>query len=243
MIENRKLAGRSILITGAASGIGKATAKLFAGHGAKLGLLDIAEGGLTRLGDMLGVPTALCDLADSRATEGAVQRLAVELGRIDGVINCAGVGLSAKVEDVTDEIWVHTLEINLSAPFRICRAALPWLRREPSATIVNVASAQGLLPNIPGVSAYAASKAGLIGFTKALAAELGPDIRANILCPGLTETSMAPEELRETIADNYALKRIANPAEMASALLFLTSSDSSFVTGTVLAVDGGRTFH
>lgn len=237
-----RLAGRSILITGASSGIGRATAILFAAEGAHVGLLDLPGDALTALAAELAMPSAGCDLTDRAATYAAVEQLGNSFGRIDGVVNCAGVGFAARLEDITDEKWDLTLEVNLTAVFRVCKAALPWLSREDAASIVNIASAQGLVPNLPGASAYAASKAGLIAFTKALAAELGPKIRANVLCPGLTRTPMAPTA-GSHVTDGYALKRIAEPEEMAAAILFLMGAESSFVTGIALAADGGRTFH
>lgn len=241
--KSGKLEGRSILITGASSGIGRATARLLVEEGAKVGLLDLAGDPLVAIATELDMPLAACDLGDRDATFQAVEQLGGKLGRIDGLVNCAGVGLAARLEDISEEDWDRMLEINLTAVFRLCKAALPWLLKEEAATIVNIASAQGILPNLPGASAYAASKAGLIGFTKALAAELGPRIRSNVLCPGLTRTPMAPTVAVSNVVQGYALKRIAEPEEMAAAILFLTGPDSSFVSGITLAADGGRTYH
>ncbi|MEI4508720.1 SDR family oxidoreductase [Sphingopyxis sp. CCNWLW253] len=238
-----KVEGRAIILTGASSGIGRATAELFVAEGARVGLLDLDGPMLSALSKKLSMPAASCDLGDRDATKQAVDRLGNALGRIDGVVHCAGVAFPARLEDTTDAQWETTIDINLNGAFRICKAALPWLKRETSATIVTVASAQGLLPNLPGASAYAASKAGLIGFTKALAAELGPAIRANVLCPGLTRTPMAPVDTASAVVANYALKRIAEADEMARSLLFLSSEESSFITGVALAADGGRTYH
>jgi len=238
-----KLDGRSILITGASSGIGRATAELLVAEGAKVGLIDLPGDQLSDFAARIGMPFAACNLRDRDATFAAVAALGESLGRIDGLVNCAGIGTAARLEDLSDEDWDRTIDINLTAVFRVCKAALPWLIKAESATIVNIASAQGILPNLPGASAYAASKAGLIGFTKALAAELGPRIRANVLCPGLTRTPMAPAAGGSEVVKGYALKRIAEPEEMASAILFLTGPDSSFVSGITLAADGGRTYH
>jgi len=236
------LEGRSIIITGAASGIGRATAEVFAAHGAQLGLMDVSGPALSEVAAALGAKWEQCDLGDAAAVTKAVDSLGNQLGRIDGVINCAGITIPGQVEDLDEEKWNRVIDINLTAPFRVCRAALPWLRKEPSATIVNVASAQGLVPNLPGISSYAASKAGLIGLTKALAVEFAPTIRVNAICPGLTKTPGASDVPAE-VAAKYALKRVADPEEMASAMLFLTSAQSAFITGVALAVDGGRTYH
>jgi len=121
------------------------------------------------------------------------------------------------------------------------RCCLPWLIKASFATIVNIASGQGLLPNNPGMTAYAASKGGVVNLTRALAAELAPSIRVNSVCPGMVDTPMTAGLERDL--DRYALGRIAEPLEIAQAILFLTSTESSFVTGAALAIDGGRTFH
>lgn len=142
------------------------------------------------------------------------------------------------------------MAVNLTAPYLICQAALPWLKARPGASIVNIASGQGLLSNAPGGSAYAASKAGVIGFTRAMAAELAPGIRANCVCPGIVQTPMTTEQLRgyanpddAPFVAQYAMKRVAQPREIAEAVLFLASDAASYITGSALAVDGGRTFH
>jgi NAD(P)-dependent dehydrogenase (short-subunit alcohol dehydrogenase family) len=127
---------------------------------------------------------------------------------------------------------------------------LPHLQKAPVATIVNIASGQALLPNAPNNTAYAATKGGLVAFTKSLAAEVAPQVRANALCPGVTNTPMAAPLFAGYAnpsdapwVKQYALRRVAEPIEIARAALFLTSAESSYVTGVALAVDGGRTFH
>ncbi|CAN5172985.1 SDR family NAD(P)-dependent oxidoreductase [soil metagenome] len=247
---SQRLAGRRILITGAASGIGRATAILFAREGARVAALDRDEAGLAGVSDGSSIRAFPCDLLDGAAIDRAVLDAAAWLGGLDGVVNCAGIASNMPLADIDPDQWRRVMAINLDAPYRICRAALPSLRHAQAATIVNVASGQALLPNAPGGSAYAASKAGLLAFTKALGAELAPAIRANVLCPGVVRTPMVsgildaydnPDDA--PFVQQYALKRAALPDEMAQALLFLTSAESSYVTGTVLAADGGRTFH
>jgi len=241
-----RLAGRSILVTGAASGIGLVTARLFVAEGAKVVALDRDDVALARELDVPGISRLACDLIEGDSAARAVHAAAGMLGALDGIVNCAGVALNAALSETDPETWRRVMAINLDAPFRICREALPFLHAAPAATIVNVASGQALLPNAPGGSAYAASKAGLVAFTKAIAAELAPNIRANILCPGVVDTPMVHSLLHTGDAAfirQYAMRRPAAPIEMAQALLFLTSEESSYVTGTVLAADGGRTFH
>jgi NAD(P)-dependent dehydrogenase (short-subunit alcohol dehydrogenase family) len=243
VVANDVLAGRKILITGAASGIALATARLFAANGAALALLDLNAAALEGVASELKAYAATADLRDAEATEAAVRASAAHMGGLDGVVNAAGVSMGGPLETLDLNCWNDVLSVNLTAPYVVCRAALPCLRAAPSATIVNVASGMALLPNVPGASAYAASKAGLIGFTKALAAELGPNIRANVLCPGVTNTPMTAGAELSMVKRQLALQRVAEADEMATAILFLTGNASSFVTGAVLAADGGRTYH
>lgn len=239
-----RLEGRRILITGAAAGIGRATAELFAAEGARLALLDRNVEGLAGLaGEPIGF-----DAAEESSVNSAVARAAEAMGGIDGVVNAAGIFPLAKFADTTVEMWRQTLEINLTGPFLVCRAALPHLQNEPSATIVNLGSASALIP-FPELAAYGASKGGISTLTKVLATELAPKIRVNLLCPGMTRTRMVSDwypdrqELDQRAEALYLLKRVAEPSEIAAAALFLTSAESSFMTGSTLTVDGGRTFH
>lgn len=251
MSKTGSLADRRILVTGAASGIGRATAELFKEEGARLALVDCDAERLSAVAAGTAAAAEIVDLADEPVIGPAIHRLAEGLGGLDGVVNCAGIGAGAMLEDLDAAYWCRVLAINLTAPYAVCRAALPWLRAAREATIVNIASAQALLPNTPGASVYAASKGGLVAFTKAIAAELAPSIRANVVCPGVTRTPMTEASLLKgydqpndaPFVKTYAMKRVAQPRELAQAILFLTSAASSFVTGATLAVDGGRSFH
>jgi NAD(P)-dependent dehydrogenase (short-subunit alcohol dehydrogenase family) len=241
-----RLRGRRILLTGAASGIGLATARLFATEGAQLALLDRDRDGLQRAADELSAHAAAVELTNERQILEAVTTSAAALGGLDGVVNVAGIGGGTTVENMALEDWQRVLAVNLTAPFLVCRAAIPFLRAAGGGTIVNVASGQGLLPSAPGLSAYAASKGGLVTFSKAVALELAPDIRVNAICPGVVDTPLLPPQMREAARapnSGYALKRVGSAEEIASGILFLTTRESAFVTGIALAVDGGRTFH
>jgi len=246
--ESVRLAGRKLLITGAASGIGRACAEIALSAGASAVLLDSNADGVCAVAAAAGGHALPVDLSDETATAAAVDEAVRLLGGLDGVINCAGVSSLCPIDQMDSALWNRTLAINLTAPFVICRAALPALR-EKGGTIVNVASGMGLVPDAANTTAYAASKGGLIALTKALAAELAPSIRANVVCPGLTETPMVAhminkdEATRAASVARYAMRRPAEPSEIARVILFLTSHDASFVTGATVAADGGRTFH
>lgn len=231
MDKTLRLAGRRIVVTGAASGIGKATAALLEEEGAKVARLDRAEvaGGFA------------CDVSDPSSAARAVAAAAEGLGGIDGVVNAAGIMRTGPTAQITPETWDSVIGINLTGTFRVISACLPWLDQAEGAAIVNIASGAGLLPNAPGLAAYAASKGGVIALTKALAADLAPRIRVNCICPGMVDTPMA--DGHRANVGNYALKRIADPLEIARTILFLLGGEASYITGAALAVDGGRTFH
>lgn len=244
-----RLAGRRIVITGAGSGIGKAVAELFADHGATLALLDLNIDAAEPIAQRCGGVAVRVDVADEDSVVAAIATAAAKLGGIDGVVNAAGVISVGSLADTDLRSWRRQIDINLTGPYLICRAALPWLRNATGATIVNIASAQAFRP-VGASCAYAASKAGVLNFTKALAGELAPAIRANVVCPGIVDTPMVAQVSRAagnpastpTLKD-YPLGRMAQATEIAAAILFLTSAESSYVTGAALAVDGGRTFH
>jgi len=242
--ENAKLGrlvGRRIVITGAASGIGRATAELFIAEGAIPVLLDLNGAGLKQT---IGEAEGLCfevDIVDEVAVQDVVDKAAKKLGGLDGLVNSAGNLLLGPTTEFSFGDWRRTIDVNLTGTFNLAKCCAPFLKREPKSTVVNVSSGSGLLPNSPGQVAYATAKGGQVTLSKALAADLAPDVRVNCVCPGLVDTPMAAGHLGNF--GNYALKRVAKPSEIANAILFLTSEESSYVTGSILAVDGGRTFH
>lgn len=238
----RKLEGRRILVTGAASGIGRGIAEHFAAHGARLALLDRAwpDAAAAPAGSVV-LP---CDVTDRDAVARAVAQAAEALGGLDGVVNAAGVLVMATVDALSFEDWDRMLAVNLTGPFNVVKAALPWLKQASGrSTIVNIGSVSGLIP-MAGTPGYSASKAGVGMFTKCLAFDLGPDIRANTICPGTIRTAMTQyifdnPEHSERAAGRAALKRVGEPIDIARAALFLSCEDSGYTTGTELPVDGG----
>jgi len=206
-----------------------------------LTLLDSNRERLTAVArETRGVAVA-ADVTQEASVARAVEQGAKAMGGLDGIVNAAGIVIHGSVLDVGIADWKLVLDVNLTGTYIVVRCSLPWLKQAPFATIVNIASGQGLVPNTPNMTAYAASKGGVVNLTRALAAELAPDIRVNSVCPGMVDTPMTLGLQRDL--DRYALKRIAEPLEIAQAILFLTGTESSFVTGAALAVDGGRTFH
>jgi NAD(P)-dependent dehydrogenase (short-subunit alcohol dehydrogenase family) len=242
-----RLAGRKILITGAGSGIGKQTAELFAREGASLALLDLKGETAKAVASPLRAHAFACDVSNEDAVRETVRAAAEALGGLDGVANVAGMAIPALLGETMFVDWNKVIGVNLNGPFLVCREAWPHLRKNDRATIVNVSSGSALLPVGMALGSYVASKAGLVALSKQMAYELAPKIRVNVVCPGAVDTPILPDSMRAAGNDParsaYALKRIAHPDEIANALLFLTSDESSFVTGSTLAVDGGRTFH
>lgn len=242
-----RLAGRRILVTGAASGIGRAVAELFVQAGAKVAALDRnlpAPGPATTAEHWL---SCQADITDAAAVNNAIENVVATLGGLDGVVNAAGIANTDWADAVALNDWRRVIDVNLTGTFIVCQTALPYLRAAGAGTIVNLSSGQGLHP-FKQRSAYAASKAGVIAFSKCIAMEWAPQIRVNTICPGAVDTPMVRGgytalQLQTQVGARYALERIGEPYEIAMAALYLSSTESSFVTGIVLAVDGGRSYH
>ncbi len=250
---NPQLAGRRLFVTGAAAGIGRACVERFLAEGARVACFDRDAAALSRLGEELpGDSLALFtgDVTSVGEVEAALAGAAEALQGLDGLVNSAGVDLLASLTDTEDAAWRRVFSVNLDGPMHVCRAGLPHLKAAGGGTIVNISSGAGLRP-LMHRTAYSASKAGLQMFSKALAIEAAEwSIRVNAVCPGAVDTGLFhsvldpddPQEL-ESVRARYLLHRIAQPEEIAAAVLWLTSAESSFVTGSIVAVDGGRTFH
>jgi meso-butanediol dehydrogenase/(S,S)-butanediol dehydrogenase/diacetyl reductase len=253
-----RLTGRAALITGAARGIGHATARVFAGEGARLGLIDRDAAQMAKTAGELatGHPGAAiywraADIGDFTATSRAVDELARELGGLDILVNNAAARAYGPVLEATPESWNEILQTNVTGLANCSRAALPHLRKGGSGSIVNVSSAFALSGRV-NMGQYDASKAAVLALTRVLACEEAPfGIRVNAVCPGSTLTpwtlgraaarGMSIGELRQKGAAPSLLGRWAEPEEIAFPILWLASGEASFVTGIALPVDGGLT--
>lgn len=237
------LVGRRVLVTGSASGIGRRTCEVLTALGASVCGLDRDEGPDA---SPAGYPAVTADIRDDDATRNAVAKAAATLGGLDGVVNSAGVLEMRPLSETDDGLLQHMFDINLLGLHRVCRAALPALEKGRAPAIVNIASAAGLSP-MRGLGAYGVSKAGVVAYTRYLAQELAPRVRVNSVCPGAVATPMVDRALSESaqreLALQYAMGRVARPEEIAAAIAFLISDAASYITGTTLPVDGGRTYY
>jgi NAD(P)-dependent dehydrogenase (short-subunit alcohol dehydrogenase family) len=247
-----RLAGRVVLVTGAASGIGSATALRCAEEGARIAGVDVSDAPDERWQRAAAATETLllrADVRDEAAVAAAVEAVRARFGRVDGVVNAAGVAGGGPVHVMAAEEWERILGINLTGTFLVCKHVLPGMLERRSGSIVNVASVEGL-EGCEGGSAYNASKGGVVLLTRNLAidyARMG--IRVNAVCPGFVDTPMLAgvfampgiEEQKARVVDAHQMGRLGRPEEIAAAISFLLSDDASFVTGHALVVDGGYT--
>jgi NAD(P)-dependent dehydrogenase (short-subunit alcohol dehydrogenase family) len=233
------------LVTGAARGIGLATAKRFLAEGWRVALLDIDGATLKAAVAALANPDAtsmlVCDVSDERQVASSVESIAQRFGRLDALVNNAGVAVFAPILDTSDDDWSRVLAVNLTGPFLCTKAAVP-LMREHGGAIVNITSISAVRASTLR-SAYGTSKAGLAHLTKQLAVELASSgIRVNAVAPGPVDTAMAKAvhtaEIRADYHDAIPLNRYGLEDELAEAIFFLCSDRASYITGQVLAVDG-----
>jgi NAD(P)-dependent dehydrogenase (short-subunit alcohol dehydrogenase family) len=248
-----RLQDKVAIVTGAASGIGRSTAILFAREGARLVLNDIDARGLEAL--MLQMPgERACTVAGNVADEAVARQLAQEsisaFGHIDVLINNAGVHFVKDITEMTVEEWDRLMDINLKSMFLCCKHVIPHMLKQNKGSIVNLASISSFIgQEMDGAStfAYNVTKAGALQLTKSLATRYASDgIRVNCVCPGNVETNILKRETPAEVAEFWRkaslsepMGRNAQPAEIANAILFLASDESSFVTGAPLIVDGG----
>jgi 3-oxoacyl-[acyl-carrier protein] reductase len=233
------LEGRTALVTGGSRGIGRAIAAELANAGAEvvIGYRSGAEDAEEVAGE-IGGRAVQADISDPEEAK----RLVDDAGDLDILVNNAGVTRDGLLARMSDDDWRVVLDTNLGGTFNTCRAASRGMMKRRGGTVVNVSSIVGVHGN-PGQTNYSASKAGIIGFTKALARELGSrGVRANVVAPGYISTRLTtelPEELQQSMLANTPLGRFGDPEDVAGAVRFLSSDASSFITGEVLLVDGG----
>ncbi|MCS7006617.1 MAG: 3-oxoacyl-[acyl-carrier-protein] reductase [Thermoleophilia bacterium] len=233
------LAGKTALVTGASRGIGRAIALELAAAGASV-VISYREGAeeAEALASEIGGRAIRADVSDPSSAHSLVE----EAGDLDVLVNNAGVTRDGLIVRMSDEDWRTVIDTNLSSCFYTCRAAARGMMRKRAGAIVNVSSIVGLRGNW-GQTNYAASKAGIVGFTKALARELGSrGVRANVVVPGYVHTRLTealPEEATQAMLAATPLGRLGEPEDVAGAVRFLVSEEASFVTGAVLLVDGG----
>ena len=251
-MSNDLLAGRRIFVTGAATGIGLATADYLVAQGARVfgAGLDGDAGRSAHAGKAPQLIFRETDLSRDADVRSAVAEAATAFGGLDGVVNCAGIYPTGKrLEELSDDEWDRTIAVNLTAIFRVCRAAIPLVRAAGGGSIVNIASVHAVA-TVPGVPAYAATKAAVVGLSRQMALDYAVDsIRVNSVLVGSVATRMTldglddaggPEAIGLTFRRN-AIARIADASEIATAIGFLLSDAASFVTGSALLADGGLT--
>lgn len=247
-VSRQRFAGKVAVVTGAAGGIGQATAEAFAAEGALVAIVDIDRAAAERVAEKIdkdGRAVGIAaDVSNSSEVREAIERVHRAFGRIDVLVNNAAIRIIKPLLEHTEDDWHRTLNVNLTASFLTCTAVIPHMLKAGKGKIVNVSSIAGLIGR-PNRVAYCAAKAGLIAFTQAAAADMaGKNIYINALAPGSISSPLNAEYATESAsaqawAEETILQRWGKPSDVADAALFLSSDESDYITGTVLRVDGG----
>ena len=245
------MVGRVAFVTGGGSGMGRETARLLAGAGARVAICDRDGDAARDTADMLGdgeVWTGTVDVSDSAAVDRAVAEAAGALGPIDALVNIAGIYQVAELENITDEDWARMFAIHVNGTFHTCRAALPGMMAARAGAIVNMSSLHAVRGQA-NAAHYAAAKGAIIGLTKSIAREKGPlGIRANAVAPGPIDTplwrgAVPPDEIDAVMAKRseiIPIGRLGEPAEVAQTIVYLLGPAASYITGQVVTIDGGE---
>jgi len=239
---------KTVFITGGGRGIGATTALMMLAEGAKVGIVDINEGYMkktleTAQSKGYDLRTFVGDITEKEQVERFIGDFVKGFGRIDILVNNAGIAISRPFFEKTVDDWIKTLKVNLIGLFLCSQVAAKYMVAQKSGKIVNISSIRGIDHcGREGIMDYSASKAGVINLTKTMAKELAPYINVNTVAPGHTLTEMTqplPEEVKRNMIEGSYLKRMAQPEDIAKAILFLASDDANFITGQLLLVDGG----
>lgn len=240
--------GKTALITGGGRGIGATTALMMVAEGGEVGVVDLNQDHLNRVTETAlargyKLRTFLADVSKTDQVRGAVDSFVKEFGRIDILVNNAGMTIPRPFMEKTAEDWIRTLEVNLVGVFLCAQAAAKHMLLRKSGKIINISSIRGIEHcGREGVMDYSAAKSGVISLTKTMAKELAPHITVNTVAPGHTLTDLTaplPDAVKKGMIEGAYLKRMAQPEDIAKAILFLASDDANFITGQMILVDGG----
>jgi 3-oxoacyl-[acyl-carrier protein] reductase len=239
---------KAALITGGGRGIGATTALMLLAEGANVGIVDVNEANMKKVSETAqargyGLKTFVGDVSKKEEVESFMEAFVQTFGRIDILVNNAGIVINRPFFEKTAEDWMKTLQVNLIGVFLCAQAAARYMLRQKSGKIINISSIRGIEHcGREGVMDYSASKGAVINLTKTMAKELAPYINVNAVAPGHTLTEMTeplPQEVKRSMIEGAYLKRMAQPEDIAKAILFMASDDANFITGQVLLVDGG----